>query len=143
MFGLPLCLPGSLHDLPNVEDQTLAHWFKHMMAGVTLQPPDMAWAYLREDHYKPALYQLYEGPYCVLQQMRNTALLQMGSKTEQVNLERLKPYVRLEAQVPATFLRRGCPPQKQPPGGRPIVVHLPPSATTSIVQHSIVLHSCI
>ena len=97
VFGLPLCLPGPLLNLPDIKDQPLAHRFKQMMAGVPLQPlvqtdgkqlpPDMAWAYLRVDRHKPALAQLYEGPHCVLQQTRNTTLLQMGAKTEKVNLE--------------------------------------------------------
>ena len=56
----------------------------------------MAWVYLRVDRHKPALAKLYKGPYCILQQTRNTALLQMGSKTKKVNLERLKPYVVLD-----------------------------------------------
>ena len=61
----------------------------------------MLWAYLRVDRHKPASAQLYKGPYQVLRQTRNTATLQMGPRTETVNLERLKPYVRLEKPVPA------------------------------------------
>ena len=81
-------------DLTEAEDQTLAHWFKEMMSGVPLRPlvpisskqlpPAMAWAYLRVDRHKPALAQLYEGPYQVLHQTRNTATLQMGPRTETV-----------------------------------------------------------
>ena len=111
VFGLRLCLPRPLLDLPEAKDQTLAHRFKDMMSGVPLRPlvptsskqlpPAMAWAYLRVDQHKPALAQLYEGHYQVLRQSRNTATLQMGPRTETVNLERLKPYVGLEAPVPA------------------------------------------
>ena len=69
----------------------------------------MAWAYLRMDQHKPAMAQLYEEPYHyqVLHQTRNTATLQMGPRTETVNLERLKPYVGLEKPVPATPRPRG------------------------------------
>ena len=129
MFGLPLCLPGPLLDLPKAEDQTLAHRFKEMMSRVSLRPlvstnckqlpPTMAWAYLQVDCHKPALAQLYEGPYQVLRQMRNTATLQMDPRTDTVNLECLKPYIGYETPVPATPQPQGQP-RKQPPGGSPV-----------------------
>ena len=56
LFGLPLCLPGLFLDVPEAEDQTLAHWFKEMMGSeVPLRNlvSHNVLAYLQVDWHKP------------------------------------------------------------------------------------------
>jgi transposase InsO family protein len=118
VFGLPLVLPGTFLDAPEAEDQTLSSRFQQLLSSVPLTPvkttnsttvPPMSWAFLRVDSHKPPLAQLYEGPYRVLRQTRQTAVLQMGERKEKVNIGRLKPYLSTEDPVPAQPRRRGRP----------------------------------
>ena len=119
VFGLPLVLPGTFLDAPEAEDQSLSSRFQQMLSAVPLTPmvesklhhevPPMKWAFVRVDSHKPPLAQLYEGPYEVLRQSRNTALLQVGDKKDRISLNRLKPYLSLEEPEVAQPRPRGRP----------------------------------
>ena len=65
--------------------------------------------FVHVDATKSPLLPRYVGPYLVLKQLRNTAVLQIGDKTETVSLAHIKPYhTDKEVQV-AQPPRRGRP----------------------------------
>ena len=125
VFGVPLVLPGTLLDVPEVGAASLTSAFKQLRDGVPVrvlpeavhQPvPPMLYAYVRVDATKPALFPKYTGPYRVLKQSRNTAVLQIGDREERLNLSRLKPFRGTEPACLPPPPRRGRP-RRTPTGG--------------------------
>ena len=100
VFGLPLTLPGTLLDVPDVNPTHLTQAFKMIQQGLPVRPPPapqpqphvpvLRWVYLRNDSHKPPLFPKYSGPYKVVLQLRNTAVIIIGDLEEKVNIGRLK-----------------------------------------------------
>ena len=70
---------------------------------------------VRKDGHVPPLAPLYAGPYKVLSRSRRTFRLQVGSKVEVVSVQRLKPAITSDEEIPALPPRRGRPPRPAAP----------------------------
>ena len=111
-----LTLPGTFLDCPDVARQQLTQAFKSLSRGLPVRPlttapripiPMMDFCYVREDAVKPPLTPLYQGPFRVLRQLRNTVLIQRGEREEVVSLNRIKPYLGSETPEVAQPPTRG------------------------------------
>ena len=69
--------------------------------------------FVREDTSKPPLSPLYRGPYLVLSKYPKYFQVQIGSKSDSVSLERLKPVLSDHHLVPQLPPWRGRPPLAQ------------------------------
>jgi len=70
---------------------------------------------VRKDGHVPPLAPLYAGPYKVLSRSARTFRLQVGTRTEVVSVQRLKPACTNDEELPALPPRRGRPPRLAPP----------------------------
>ena len=121
MFGIPLNIPGSYLDVPEAGPVHLEEAFSRLQSGLPVWPPalpvsaklvpSMKYAFLRVDSQKPSLSPLYSGPYEVVRQTRNTAMLRLGDRQEKVNISRLKPYQGAGVPEPVLPPQRGRPPK--------------------------------
>ena len=121
VFGTSLVLPGSLLDVEEASSAELAQAFQDLSEGVPVRAPKhsdsppvpgMTHAYLRVDAVSPPLSEKYTGPYEVIKQTRNTAVLRIGDREEKVNLSRLKPFRGSTPAPSPEPPRRGRPPRK-------------------------------
>ena len=96
--------------------------------------------FIRHDATIPPLAPRYHGPYKVLEHGPKVFRLQIGNKSDDVSVDRLKPAFSFESFSPADPPRRGRPPlpalsqteyKRQPgPRGRPPRLADPPTLTT-------------
>ena len=122
VFGSSLVLPGSLLDVPEADSAELARAFRDLTEGVPVRQPStpskivpvpgMTYAYVRVDAVSPPLSEKYTGPYPVLRQSRNTAVLKIGDQEEVISLQRIKPFRGADPAPSPKPRRRGRPPRK-------------------------------
>ena len=137
VFGTTLCLPGEFPEPPP------AAFFSNLrQAFDSFAPPppvhaqvppsrvdrqlqDASHVFVRRDGHVPPLQPLYHGPYLVLQRSEKSFVLQVGARTDNVSVDRLKPCLSsgpVLAQLPPRRGRPPRPPQPPPvrrPRGRP------------------------
>jgi hypothetical protein len=103
VYGLPLTLPGTLLDVPDLPPMKLSDIVHpgisspprvHDQRGRTAIPPGLEFVYIKNENPSP-LVGRYQGPYRVLRQSRNTVRIQRGDKEDTINIERVKPYKSL------------------------------------------------
>ncbi|MFN9940584.1 MAG: hypothetical protein ACK56I_14020, partial [bacterium] len=70
---------------------------------------------VRRDAVQPPLSPLYDGPFLVLERSLHFFKVQLGSRTEIISTQRLKPCHTPEDAQPAESPRRGRPPNAARP----------------------------
>ena len=109
LFGSPLVLPREFLDsleLPASEylrriqsiQKNNTTVLSHHSAVPVLKPDQIpssltsySHVFVREDSFKPIIFPLYRGPYLVLSQNPKYFQIQIGSKSDSVTVDRLKP----------------------------------------------------
>ena len=139
VFGAPLTVPGEFLGSPESPPSAFLQRIEDAVAGFAVPPPHHThlspprqlppalqtckFVFVREDASVPSLAPLYRGPYLVLDRRDKFFRLQIGSRTDVVSVDRLKPVFSedpVEAAIPP---RRGRPPLRPTP-----VVSRPPPA---------------
>jgi transposase InsO family protein len=69
-----------------------------------------SYVYVRHGNVAGPTQPPYDGPFCVLERRRKTFLIQLGTRSEAVSIDRLKPHVGAEPEAAAAPPRRGRPP---------------------------------
>ena len=107
VYGQPLCVPGEFWPTPVTDDHNRELQQARAAAEAFIPstpsthgnnpnyiPADLKkcdYVFLRDDRIKPTLCPPYTGPYEVIRRLRNTFLLQMGSRQKWQSINRLKP----------------------------------------------------
>ena len=129
VFGSPLVLPGEFLDSPELPSPEYLRRIQQIIKNNPVFPPHhistptnpvqeqvppsllrCSHVFVREDTSKPPLAPLYRGPYLVVSRSPKYFTLQVGSKTDAVSVDRLKPVL---SDFPVTVQeppRRGRPP---------------------------------
>jgi len=128
LFGSPLVLPGEFLDSPELPSSeylrrlqsVLKNSFTvlpHHSTVPSLKPDEIppslvscSHVFIREDTSKPPLSPLYRGPYLVLSKYPKYFQVQIGSKSDSVSVDRLKPVLSDRPLVPQLPPQRGRPP---------------------------------
>ena len=139
LFGAPLALPGEFLNNPEVPSVEYLRRIQQILKNIPVSPPhhsvlnpdsgdenkiptsliSCSHVFIREDATKPPLAPLYRGPYLVLNRFPKFFLLQVGSKTNSVSVDRLKPVLSEFPVVSQDPPRRGRPPNPKPPAPKP------------------------
>jgi hypothetical protein len=122
LYGTPLTLPGQFVAAAEPDVQLLAKKLREVPVLAT-RPPDVPppvdppaalqhaeFVYIRAGGTLPPLSPQYRGPYRVLARGPKFFQLQLGDKTENVTVDRLKPHRGSSPVLPAVPPRRGRPP---------------------------------
>jgi len=135
LYGSPLVLPGQFLEAP--EDPS-PKFFADLRSSIAASNPAPArhnvsekerqpsvlpssllqaeFVLVRRDSVRPPLSPLYDGPYKVLQRSQHFFKIQMGERSDNVSVHRLKAAYMPASAVPALPPRRGRPPgQRRPP----------------------------
>jgi hypothetical protein len=125
VFGMPLTLPGQLLAVPETPVEKVVEELRAVQPLPTrqlsyaeatsgLQPPATLGGRVRvrAQGSGPSLIPLYQGPYRVLERSQKFLSLEVGGRTEVVNVDRLKPHL---GKVP---LSPALPPTTGRPRGR-------------------------
>ena len=109
VYGSPLTLPGQFLDAPDPPNQ---EFIQDIRGRVNLKPPPLPnhhltapWpsfdpgdlckaehVFVRRDGHIPSLSLLYDGPYKGIRNLERSFCLQIGSSTNVISIDRLKPY---------------------------------------------------
>ena len=139
VFGSPLVLPGEFLDSPELPSPEYLRQIQQIIKNNPVFPPHhistptnpvqeqvppsllrCSHVFVREDASKPPLAPLYRGPYLVVSRSPKYFTLQVGSKTDAVSVDRLKPVL---SDFPVTVQdppRKGRPPlPPRPPAPKP------------------------
>ena len=112
LFGTPLTLPGEFLNIPEVPSVEYLQRIQQILKNIPVSPPhhsvlnpepgaenkiptkllSCSHVFVREDTSKPPLASLYRGSYLVLNRSSKFFLLQVGSKTDSVSVDRLKRF---------------------------------------------------
>jgi hypothetical protein len=141
VYGTPLTLPG---EFLNVAEPPAQEFVDKLRAApssiptrplsyseVTSLPPkalrEAGHVYVLRGQYAPPLTPLYLGPYKVIPRGPKFFHVEVGSKTEVITVDRLKPHLGSEPVSPASPPLRGRPPARveQPPSSSD---HQPPAS---------------
>jgi hypothetical protein len=115
MFGEPLVLPAQAQQPPTCTSaapaipSTVRTW-----AEVASSRPKFQHVYVRCGPASGPLAAKYNGPYRVLEQREKIIKLQIGTRTDWVSMDRVKPHTGNAELEPAQPPQRGRP-RKQPP----------------------------
>jgi hypothetical protein len=133
LFGSPLVLPGEFLDTPELPSSEYLRKIQsilknstsvlpHHSAVPTTKPDQIpsslancSHVFIREDASKPPLSPLYRGPYLVLSKYPKYFLVEIGSKSDSVSVDRLKPVLSDHPVTPQQPPRRGRPPSSPAP----------------------------
>ncbi|XP_023323591.1 uncharacterized protein LOC111697725 [Eurytemora carolleeae] len=133
LFGSPLVLPGEFLDTPELPSSEYLRKIQsilknstsvlpHHSAVPTTKPDQIpsslancSHVFIREDASKPPLSPLYRGPYLVLSKYPKYFLVEIGSKSDSVSVDRLKPVLSDHPVTPQQPPRRGRPPLSPAP----------------------------
>jgi len=99
-------------------DEAVAGFATPPLHHVHISPPALMsskFVFVHEDASSPSLSPLYRGPYWVLEHRDKYFRLQIGSKTDSVSIDRLKPVFSDEPIEPALPPVRGGGPEPVPP----------------------------
>ena len=128
VFGLPPRLPGAILPSSALSTGHVAEDVGRLKQALPVRPrpppppsnvpPGMKFVYLKVGGARTPLSPIYQGPYRVLSQRRNTVRIRLGDRTDTVNLGRVKPCLD-PAPLIALPRRRGRPPRNA--GGHPVV----------------------
>ena len=128
LFGSPLVLPGEFLDSPELPSSEYLRRIQsilknnpsiwpHHSSSSDLKPDRIpssltscSHVFVREDTSKPPLSPLYRGPYLVLSKYPKYFQVQIGSKSDSVSVDRLKPVLSDRPLVSQLPPRRGRPP---------------------------------
>lgn len=146
VFGSSLSVPGEFLDIPEFPPDAFLRRIDSAVQGFAKPPPHHIkippnyslpdallradFVFVREDASTPSLDPLYRGPYRVLERQSKFFRLQIGSKSDLVAVNRLKPVFSEAPVIPAVPPARGRPP-KQPEFSKPIVRHAPAPPVSS------------
>ena len=127
LFGSSLVLPEEFLDSPELPSSEYLRRIQsilknnpliwpHHSSSSDLKPDRIpssltscSHVFIREDTSKPSLSPLYRGPYLVLSKYPKYFLVQIGSKSDSVSVDRLKPVISDHPLVPQLPPRRGRP----------------------------------
>jgi hypothetical protein len=131
VFGSQLVLPGQFLSAPEPPSPTFLQDFQGVLAGrsplptahhTTPSPEALPeellltrFVLVRRDAVQPPLSPLYDGPFLVLERSLHFFKVQLGSRTEIISTQRLKPCHTPEDAQPAEPPRRGRPPNAARP----------------------------
>ena len=131
VFGTTLCLPGEFLSVPEPPPSEFFSQLRHAFSSFAPPPPVHAavppsredlrlrtcsHVFVRRDGHVPPLSPLYTGPFLVLHRSSKTFQLQVGTKSDNVSVDRLKPCLSSAPVVPQQPPTRGRPPKPvQPP----------------------------
>jgi hypothetical protein len=131
VFGSQLVLPGQFLSAPEPPSPTFLQDFQGVLAGrsplptahhTTPSPEALPeellltrFVLVRRDAVQPPLSPLYDGPFLVLERSLHFFKVQLGSRTEVISTQRLKPCHTPEDAQPAEPPRRGRPPNAARP----------------------------
>ena len=126
VYGSPLTLPGQFLDAPDPPKQEFIQDIRDKINQKPLPPTNhhnklslpsyipndlnkARFVFIRRDGHIPPLSPLYDGPYKVVERLEKSFRLQIGSTTDLVSIDRLKPYRTLLPVTPAQPAKRGRP----------------------------------
>ena len=134
VYGSPIVLPCEFLDSPELPSPEYFRRIQQIIKNTPVAPPHHNSAppcsepaqvppsllrsthvFVREDASKPPLSPLYRAPYLVVSRTPKYFSLQVGSKTDSVSVDKLKPVL---SEFPVTTQeapRRGRPPSPVPP----------------------------
>ena len=149
-FGVPPILPGDFWSSAEVPNPEFLTDFQRILESsvpprtrpnrtVTPAVPDQLasckFVFVRVDSSgRPPLAPLYTGPFLVLERNHSTFKIQVGTRTDVINISRLKPAFTPEDAVPALPPKRGRPPKPSTPQPTPRKRGRPPG-TTAATKH--------
>ena len=129
LVGSLLVLPGEFLDSPELPSSEYIRRLQsvlkknnftvlpHYSTAPSLKPDEIpsslvscSHVFIREDSSKPPLSPLYKGPYLVLSKSPKYFVVQMGSKSDSVSVDRLKPVYSDQPVISQNPTRRGRPP---------------------------------
>ena len=150
VYGAPLTVPGEFLGSPELPPPTYLRKIEEAISGFAVPPPHHVpvsppnqlplalqtckFVFIREDSSTPSLSPLYRGPYLVPERRDKFFRLQIGSKSDAVSVDRLKPAFSADPIKPALLPVRGRPPRLVPPPSAPPPAppSVPPPAPPSV-----------
>ena len=118
VYRAPLTNPGEFLGSPELLPSSYLHKIDRAVAGFAVPPPhhvhlsphfqlpsvlmSARYVFVCEDASVPSLAPLYRGPYLVLDQGTTFFGLQLGSRTDEISVDRVKPVIS-EDSVSAAF----------------------------------------
>jgi hypothetical protein len=123
VYGAPLLLPGQLQCGPEPPPATYAEKARMLPVSLPTRPlppsapapsvpaelQSAAYVYVRRSGVSPPLTPAYSGPYPVLSRSEKYFIVDMGSRTDAVSVDRLKPHRGAAPVSPAVAPPRGRP----------------------------------
>ena len=108
VYCAPLCLPGEFMDSEDLPSREFLDWIQSALRGLTLPPPnhvapssarvpaalasaEVSMCLCARTPSFQSLSQLYRGPYRVLSCQDKIFSLEIGSQTDTISIDRLKP----------------------------------------------------
>ena len=132
VYGASILLPGQLQQGPEPPPAAFAatdsgppRWIPtrplSVSPGPSSLPDNLAAAdfvYIRQSGVSKPLTPAYSGPYAVLERSSKSFKVDLGSRTDVVSVDRIKPHLGTAPLLPASAPRRGRPPSSATsPGG--------------------------
>ena len=149
VFGSPIVLPCEFLDSPELPSPEYLRRVQQIIKNTPVARPhhnssplgsesaqvpasllQSTHVFVREDSSKPPLAPLYRGPYLVVTRSPKYFSLQIGSKTDSVSVDRLKPVLSEFTVTAQTPPRRGRPPKAPDPPAPVLPTPVPPLPPT-------------